>query len=122
MGTRVLIAEDEVNIAAALSFLLEREGYNVACVEDGRTALARIEAEPPALLLLDVMLPKLNGLEVLRHVRATPGLSTVKVLVLTAKGQDRDRRLAAEAGADAFLSKPFSNAEVVARARALAAP
>lgn len=122
MPTRVLIAEDEPNITAALRFLLEREGYRVACVEDGSAALAELRAQPPDLLVLDVMLPSVNGFDVLKHVKNQPGLSRIKVLVLTAKGQPQDKKIATEIGADAFLTKPFATAEVVAMARRLATP
>ncbi len=122
MPTRVLIAEDEPNITAALRFLLEREGYRVSCVEDGSAAILEITAQPPDLLVLDVMLPSTNGFEVLKHIRSKPALARTKVLVLTAKGQPHDKKTASEIGADAFLTKPFANAEVLAVARQLAAP
>lgn len=122
MPTRVLIAEDEPNITAALRFLLEREGYRVSCVEDGSAAIAEVTAQPPDLLVLDVMLPSTNGFDVLKHIRSRPALSRTKVLMLTAKGQPQDKKVAAEIGADAFLTKPFANAEVLALARQLAAP
>lgn len=122
MPTRVLIAEDEPNIAAALRFLLEREGYRVSCVEDGAAALAEIRRQMPDLLVLDVMMPSTNGFDVLKQVRAQPSLSRLKVLILTAKGQPQDKKIASDFGADAFLTKPFANAEVIAAARRLAEP
>lgn len=119
-NARVLIAEDEPNIAAALEFLLARAGYHVEMVGDGASALKALEAgAPPALLVLDVMLPQLDGFEVLKRVRATAHLTSLPVLVLTAKGQQADRQTAEAVGATAFLTKPFSNSEVVACVRDL---
>ncbi len=112
---RVLIAEDEPNIAAALEFLLTRAGFEVEMAMDGASALAALErSAPPALLVLDVMLPHVNGFEVLKRIRADARLAGLPVLVLTAKGQQADRRTAEAVGATAFLTKPFSNNEVVA--------
>ena len=92
----------------------------VMIVEDGAAALAALTAEPPDVLVLDVMLPGLDGFEILRRLRAAPALKALPVLMLTAKGQRRDREIAEGAGADRFMTKPFSNAELVAAVRALA--
>lgn len=111
---RVLIVEDEPNIAASLEFLLGRAGFEVALATDGAGALRAVESAPPDLLILDVMLPQLNGFEVLKRLRAEARHQALPVLVLTARGQQQDRRQAEEIGASAFLSKPFSNNELVA--------
>ena len=122
VATRVLIVEDEPNIAEALRFVLERAGYEVELARDGETALARLAVSMPALLVLDVMLPGRNGFEILKELRADPRYASLPVAVLTAKGQSLDRRTAEEVGANVFLTKPFSNQEVVERLRLLAAP
>ena len=111
---RVLLAEDEPNIVELLRFLLEREGFGVSVVGDGRLAIDHALAEPPDVVILDVMLPRVDGLEVLRELRATARCRHVPVIMLTARGQRIDRDAALETGADVFMTKPFSNAEVVA--------
>ncbi len=121
MGKRVLLAEDEPNITISLRFLLERAGFEVTCRTDGREALETVIEMAPELVVLDVMLPGIDGFEVLRGIRATPGLSGVPVIVLTAKGQREDRERALSGGADLFITKPFSNAEVVEAAHRLTA-
>jgi DNA-binding response OmpR family regulator len=111
---RVLIVEDEPNIVDALSFLLQRAGLAVSTECDGARAVQRIQADQPDLVILDVMLPNRSGFEIFHDLRSGPGLQP-PVLMLTAKGQERDRQRAAEAGVDAFMTKPFANAEIVAR-------
>lgn len=117
---RVLIAEDEPHIVESLRFLLRREGYAVEEAGDGERALARLAETAADLLILDVMLPRLNGFEVLRRLRADPALARLPVVMLTAKGQAQDRRTAEDLGADAFITKPFANREVVEHVRRLA--
>lgn len=117
--TRVLIAEDEPHIVEALSFVLHREGCQVAAVGDGESALAHLRDQPPDILILDVMLPKLNGFEVLKQIKRDAALATLPVIVLTAKGQVQDRRMAEEIGVSGFMTKPFSNSDVVAEVRRL---
>jgi DNA-binding response OmpR family regulator len=109
----VLIAEDEANIAELLSFVLDRAGYDVDSVPDGEAALRRLRKDPPDLLLLDAMMPGMNGFEVLRHMRTDELLRSLPVIVLTAKTQEHDRRMAQEMGAQGYITKPFSNREVV---------
>ena len=120
MSARVLIAEDESNIAELLQFLLGRAGHRVSCVGDGEAALAAVRKARPDVLVLDLMMPKLSGFEVLKAVRSDPLLADLPVLMLTAKGQEKDRQLAEELGANAFITKPFSNIDVVARVNELA--
>ncbi len=117
----VLIAEDEPHIVESLSFILVREGFEVSAAEDGESAFRQLAETAPDLMILDVMLPKMNGFEVLRHVRAHPSLSALPVIMLTAKGQTQDRRTAEDIGADAFITKPFSNRDVVDHVRRLVA-
>ncbi|WP_246209696.1 response regulator transcription factor [Pikeienuella piscinae] len=117
---RVMIVEDEPHIVESLTFLFSREGFEVTAHDDGEAAFAALDAAPPDVLVLDVMLPGLNGFELLRRVRAKPNLAALPVLVLTAKGQRRDRETAEASGADRFMTKPFSNAELIATVKALA--
>ncbi|EEW25561.1 response regulator transcription factor [Rhodobacter ferrooxidans] len=121
MARHVLLIEDEPNIAAAISFILSRDGWQVTTLAEGRTALARLRADRPDLLIVDLMLPGVGGLEIVQALRADPGLATLPVMMLTAKGQSRDRAAAEAAGVNLFMAKPFSNAEIVASARALVA-
>jgi DNA-binding response OmpR family regulator len=117
---RVMIVEDEPNIVESLSFVFSREGWQVAAALDGETAIERLLSEPPDVLVLDVMLPPLNGFEVLKRLRSEPSLKHLPVLVLTAKGQEKDRHTAMRLGADAFVTKPFSNRDIVQQVRELA--
>jgi DNA-binding response OmpR family regulator len=114
---RVLIVEDEPNIVESLRFILERAGFDVETVSDGAEALQRVRRQPFCAVVLDIMLPGLNGFDVLKAIRADAGLSGLPVIVLTAKGQSHDRKTAEEIGASDFITKPFSNAEVVERVR-----
>lgn len=120
MGKRVLVAEDEPNIVETLSFLLERAGFSVDVEANGRKALDRVLEEPPHVLVLDVMLPDMDGYEILRRLRADRRSSDVPVLMLTAKGQREDRDTALEYGANLFVTKPFANAEIIDAVRSLA--
>jgi DNA-binding response OmpR family regulator len=117
MGLRVQLVEDEPNIIVTLTYLLERAGFEVCTKTDGETALAAALADPPAVMILDVALPLLSGLEVLRRLRADERGRHVPVIVLTAKGRAADRDAALEGGADLYLTKPFSNAELLAAVR-----
>jgi DNA-binding response OmpR family regulator len=113
VGNSVLIAEDEPHLVELLTFILEREGYDAAAVFDGESAVDRLRNDTPDVMILDLMLPKLDGYEVLKTIRADNRLAKLPVLMLTAKGQDRDRRVAEDLGVNAFITKPFSNREVV---------
>jgi DNA-binding response OmpR family regulator len=118
---RVMIVEDEPNIVESLSFVFSREGWQVTAALDGDTAIERLLSAPPDILVLDVMLPPHSGFEVLKRVRNEPGLKHLPVIVLTAKGQEKDRHTALRLGADAFVTKPFSNRDIVQQVRDLAA-
>ncbi len=118
---RVLLAEDEPNIVESLSFLLERAGFEVSVAVDGRQALSCALENQPDVLVLDVMLPELDGYEVLRQLRADTRGKNLPVLMLTAKGQREDRETALDCGADLFMTKPFANAEITAAVTRLAA-
>ncbi len=113
MSIRVLLAEDEPHIVESLTFLLERAGYQVDVETDGRAALESALDNVPDVLVLDVMLPELDGYEVLRRLRSDDRTKGLPTLMLTAKGQREDRETAMDVGADIFITKPFANAEIV---------
>ena len=121
MTTQILLIEDEANIAEALRFLLSRAGWTVETHADGATASARIRALRPDAVILDVMLPGRSGYEILDDLRADPDLKALPVLILTARGQERERAQAAARGASLFMTKPFANAELLANLRTLMA-
>jgi DNA-binding response OmpR family regulator len=116
---RVLVVEDEVNIRELVCLHLRHEGYTCEGVGDGQSALARIQAEPFDLLVLDLMLPGLDGLSLCRAVRNGQVNADVPILMLTAKSEEADKVVGLESGADDYLTKPFGVRELVARARAL---
>jgi DNA-binding response OmpR family regulator len=116
MGERILVVEDEPAIAEAIEYALKAEGFEVEAIDDGNAALARARAQAYDLLVLDLMLPGLSGVEVCRRLR---GESPMPILMLTAKDAEVDRVLGLEVGADDYVTKPFSVPELVARVRAL---
>jgi two-component system, OmpR family, response regulator RegX3 len=116
MPNRILLVEDEPAIADAVEYALEAEGFDVDAVDNGNVALERARAEAYDLLVLDLLLPGLPGMEVCRRLRDE---STIPILMLTAKDTEVDRVLGLEVGADDYVTKPFSMAELVARVRAL---
>jgi DNA-binding response OmpR family regulator len=119
--TRILIADDEPNIVTALEFLLKSQGYNVDIARNGAAALALIAGGDPDLVLLDVMMPERSGYELCREIRARPELSDIKVIMLSAKGGQADVRKGLEAGADLYVTKPFSNRELLDKIKGLLA-
>ncbi len=121
MPQRVLLIEDEANIAEAMRFLLARDGWTVEVQSDGTEGLATLCKNPPDLVILDLMLPGLSGLEILTALRATPATAHLPVIMLTAKGQGRDRDAATRAGVTHFMTKPFANADLLAQVRAVMA-
>ncbi|SEM51907.1 Response regulator receiver domain-containing protein [Loktanella fryxellensis] len=121
MARRVLLIEDEPNIIEAISFILSRDGFTVHTHQDGATAMAKVRAQRPDMIVLDVMLPGRSGYDILRDLRADAATADLPVLMLTARGQAKDRALAADLGADAFMTKPFSNAAICAEVRRLLA-
>ncbi|MEL7180474.1 MAG: response regulator [Pseudomonadota bacterium] len=112
MGKRVLLIEDEPNIIEAISFILSRDGWTVHTHEDGTSAMDKVLAMPPDMIILDVMLPGRSGFDILRDLRGHHTTSQTPVMMLTARGQEKDRDLAMRLGANLFMTKPFSNAEV----------
>lgn len=119
MAVDILIAEDEPSILESLDFILRRAGWSIASVADGDAVLGALRRDRPKVLVLDVMLPRRSGFDVLKQVRADDTLHDIPVMILTAKGQAQDRRVAEELGADAFVTKPYANAEVVDEVRRL---
>lgn len=113
---RILIVEDDPNVSELVGLYLQREGFAVECVDDGQKALDAIEKSPFDLVVLDLMLPSVDGLEVCRRVRRT---SDLPIVMLTARGDDIDRILGLELGADDYLPKPFNPRELVARVKAI---
>ena len=113
MSKHVLLIEDEPNIIEAVSFLLSRDGYNVSTHSNGHDALEVIEAKQPDLLILDVMLPGRSGFDILADLRGRETGEGIPVLMLTARGQTKDREMAQRIGATRFMTKPFSNAEII---------
>ena len=117
MGGRVLLIEDEPNIIEAIRFILSRDGWAVDTHADGQTALDAVARRRPDIIILDVMLPKMTGLEVCKLLRGEG--STLPIIMLTARGQEIDKVLGLKLGADDYVTKPFSPRELVARVRAL---
>ena len=119
-GKRVLLIEDEPNIIEAIRFILVRDGWSVHTHSDGATAVKAVGEREPDVLILDAMLPNRSGFEILRDLREDQGTRDLPVLMLTARGQTKDREMAEAAGVSAYMTKPFSNAEVLEQVRALA--
>ncbi len=113
--TKILVVEDEETLADTIRYGLEREGFRVSVAGDGRTALERFRAEHPALVILDLMLPELSGLDVCRAIRAE---SDAPIMIVTAKDGEADKVAGLELGADDYVTKPFSVRELISRVRA----
>ena len=119
MSKHVLLIEDELNIVEAIRFLLSRDGWTVDTHNNGTDAAQAVREMKPDLVVLDLMLPGKNGFEVLEELRAHSATSDLPVLMLTARGQSKDREMAEKAGVSRFMTKPFSNAEVLTAVRDL---
>jgi two-component system alkaline phosphatase synthesis response regulator PhoP len=118
----VLVVDDEPFICRSLSFVLRKDHYNVVEARNGEEALVAIRQHRPDLVFLDVMMPKINGFEVTQQIKADPELRHVKIILLTAKGQDTDREVGRRAGADDYMTKPFSPSKILERARDILGP
>jgi len=118
-STRILVADDEQDVRELVVYRLKRSGYEVVEAVDGEHALRLAEETSPALAVLDVMMPKLDGFELTRKLRETAGTRDIPVILLTARAQEGDISRGFEAGADDYLRKPFSPDELVARVRAI---
>ncbi|MBK5933035.1 response regulator receiver domain-containing protein [Rhodovulum imhoffii] len=119
MGKHVLLIEDEPNIIEAIRFILSRDGWRVDTHSDGQSALDAVLDRRPDVVILDVMLPNRSGYDILREIREQDEIGSLPVLLLTAKGQAKDREMAERLGASRFMTKPFSNTEVLAALREL---
>jgi DNA-binding response OmpR family regulator len=108
MAKKIMVVDDEPYIARVIKFKLEQEGYNVISANDGQTGLQKIREEKPDLVLLDVMMPGLSGYDVCQQLKQDPALAGIPVVILTAKGQERDREQGLNMGASDYITKPFS--------------
>ena len=115
--TDILIVEDEPAIMESLEFILKRCGWTVGLARDGEAALEAAYRDRPRMMLLDIMIPRRNGLDVLREMRADEALRGTSVLMLTARGQPYDRQAAENLKADGFITKPYANTEIVEAVR-----
>jgi len=122
MGKTVVVIEDERNIIEAISFILTRDGWEVKTHSNGHDAVDAVRGRRPDLVILDVMLPGKSGFDILQEIRDDSEIGMTPVLMLTARGQDKDREMAERAGASRFMTKPFSNTEVLEAVRDLVAP
>jgi DNA-binding response OmpR family regulator len=117
--TRVLVVEDDPDIAQLVAHYLEKAGFSAELLANGRDALAAIAARPPDVIVLDLMLPQVDGLEICRVVRGNAATAAIPIIMVTARSEESDRIVGLEIGADDYLGKPFSPNELVARVRAL---
>ena len=117
MPKEILIVDDEPSIVVPIQFLMEQQGYSVIIAENGHDALDLIYKYNPDLILLDIMLPGIDGYEVCEIVRLNPKLRDIKIIFLTAKGREVEIDKGLALGADAYITKPFSNAELVAKVK-----
>jgi len=122
MTRKVVLIEDERNIIEAIRFILTRDGWEVKTHSNGLDAVDTLRVRRPDLIILDVMLPGRSGFDILQDIRGDAELGRIPVLMLTARGQDKDRDMAERAGADRYMTKPFSNAEVLEAVRDLVTP
>ncbi len=119
MAEKILIVDDDVNALKLIGYTLHREGYKIIAAQSGQEALVKAREEKPQLVILDIMMPGMDGYEVCRRLRATPQIAHLPVIMLTAKGQVEDKVAGFEAGADDYLTKPVVPTELVARVKAL---
>ena len=119
MTRSVAIVEDEANIAMALTFMLQREGFATGHIDDGKQAMDALRAAPPDLVLLDVMLPHVSGFEICQQIRLDPAFDQTRVVLMTAAGGGMERRKGLALGADDFVQKPFDLADLIAKVKVL---
>ena len=119
MGKKVFIADDESGFVATLKSRLEFEGFEITTAPDGKAALEQIPVEKPDLVLLDIMMPAVNGYQVCRELKEDPDTSSIPILMLTAKSQESDKFWGMEAGADDYMTKPFDMDELIKKIEAL---
>lgn len=119
MAHKILIVDDEPNIVISLEFLMKKEGFEVAVANDGEEALLKVASFGPDLMLLDVMMPKKSGFEVCEALRADAVNASLQIVMLTAKGRDTEVAKGLAIGADAYMTKPFSTKELVAKVKSM---
>lgn len=119
---KILVVDDEVYIVHILDFSLRMEGYEVVTALDGEQALERIESERPDLIVLDIMMPKLDGYEACRRLRANPDTRDIPIILLSAKGRNVDQKMGIDAGADEYITKPFSPRKLVEKINGMLQP
>ena len=117
MAKKVLIVDDEPNIVISIEFLMKQAGYNIEIARDGEEALEKAESYRPDLILLDVMMPKINGFEVCRRIRGNPDWKDMRIVMLTAKGREVEVTKGLALGADSYIIKPFSTKELMAEVK-----
>jgi len=117
LSQKVLIVDDETNIVISLEFLIAQAGYDLRIAHNGQEAMEQVAAFEPDLILLDVMMPHINGFEVCRRVRENPAWQRIKIIMLTAKGREVEVTKGLALGADAYVTKPFSTKELLAQVR-----
>ncbi len=115
----IMIVDDDPNIIRSLTFVLNKEGYNIVTANDGEEAMEKIRVSKPNLMLLDVMMPRKNGYEVCQEVKCNPDLSDIYIIILSAKGQETDREHGLSLGANEFITKPFSPMKIAERVKQL---
>jgi len=121
MAKKVLIADDEPNIVVSLEFLMQQRGYEVRVANNGEDALAAVGEFRPDLILLDVMMPRLSGYDLCQKIRENPAWQNIRIIMLSAKGRDVEVTKGLAVGADAYVTKPFSTKELIAKVDAMLA-
>jgi len=116
---RILIVDDEPNIVLALELLMKKEGFEVHAVDDGEKAFHAVRELRPDLVLLDIMMPKMDGYEVCQRIRSDASLKNIRIIMLTAKGREVEKEKGLALGADSYITKPFSTREVVSKVKEL---
>jgi DNA-binding response OmpR family regulator len=119
LAKKILIVDDEVNIVISVEFLMKQAGFEVAVARNGQEALEQVAGFQPDLILLDVMMPKINGFEVCRRIRENPTWQDIKIVMLTAKGREVEVAKGLALGADTYVIKPFSTKELVAQVKVI---
>ena len=114
---KILVVDDEPNVVRTLTFVLQKEGYQVATAVNGEEALKKVREDKPSLIFLDIMMPKKNGYEVCQEIKSDSSLKDIHIAMLSAKGQEADKDKALNLGADEFITKPFSPVQVIERVR-----
>lgn len=121
MSAKILIVDDEPNIVIPIHFLMEQNGYNVAVAYNGNDAMAAVDTFQPDLIILDLMLPGMDGFEICQQIRENPAWSHIRIIIVTAMGREANMAKGIAMGADAYVIKPFSNAHMVQQVKTLLA-